>query len=485
MKKHILLLSNLVIIFSIVVGFAGIVYKDTTAYQDLAEKHMENVLSLADKNISSHIEDAMTKPVMVSKTMANDEFLKRWLMQEPENVKNDAYLKQLYIYLKAYQEKYDYTTVFCVSSKTGNYYYQDGLNKTISKEDTHDIWYYNFVGSGHEYDLEVDTNQTKNDYITVFVNFRVESESGELLGVIGVGLQVDALEDTVCSYEKDYGLSVYIINELGSRTSFTGDTSIFIKKDDLSKLTGITDNIRLNESETPLLQWYTANGERKCLITKYNETLGWHFILEMNTSSISSVFQDRVKSNILFMLAALIACTMVSTTVFVNYNQRVIAIENTDELTGLPNRKQFSKLYLRFIRKYRNRKKTLVMFDIDRFKAINDTYGHIFGNEILTIVGEELRKAINGYGIAARWGGDEFLSILTVEPDKAKQIMERLMTSLKNQEKGEAYSVTVSVGILEVDKKLGMEQLIKKVDEALYRSKENGRNQISIVDQQG
>lgn len=485
MKKHILLLSNLVIILSIVIGFAGTFYKDTTAYQDLAEKHMENVLSLADKNISSHIEDAMTKPVMVSKTMANDEFLKRWLMQEPENVKNDTYLTQLYSYLKTYQEKYNYTTVFCVSSQTGNYYYQDGLNKTISKEDTHDIWYYNFTGSGHEYDLEVDTNQTKNDYITVFVNFRVESNNGELLGVIGVGLQVDALEDTVYSYEKDYGLSVYIINALGSKTSFTGDTNIFIREDNLSKLTGIAGNIWLNESETPVLQWYTANGERKCLITKYNETLGWHFILEMNTSSISSVFQDRVKSNILFMLAALIVCTMVSTTVFVNYNQRVIAIENTDELTGLPNRKQFSKLYLRFIRTYRNRRKTLVMFDIDHFKGINDTYGHMFGNEILAIVGEELREAINGYGIAARWGGDEFLSILTVEPDKAKQIMERLMTSLKNREKGEAYCVTVSVGILEVDKKLSMEQLIKKVDEALYRSKENGRNQISIVHQQG
>lgn len=461
------------------------VYKDTAAYQDLAEKHMENVLSLADKNISNHIEDAMTKPVMVSKTMANDEFLKRWLIQEPENVKNAAYLKQLYSYLKTYQEKYNYTTVFCVSSQTGNYYYQDGLSKTISKEDTHDIWYYNFTGSGHEYDLEVDTNQTKNDYITVFVNFRVESEDGELLGVIGVGLQVDALESNVYSYEKDYGLSVYIINDLGSKTSFTGNTNIFISEDNLSKLTGITDNIRLNKSETPLIQWYTSNGERKCLITKYNETLGWHFILEMNTSSISSVFQDRVKSNILFMLVALIACTMVTTTVFINYNQRVIAIENTDELTGLPNRKQFSKLYLRFIRKYRNRRKTLVMFDIDHFKGINDTYGHIFGNEILTIVGEELRKAINGYGIAARWGGDEFLSLLTVEPDQAKQIMERLMTSLKNQEKGEAYSVTVSVGILEVDKKLGMEQLIKKADEALYRSKENGRDQISIVPQQG
>ncbi|MEA4932864.1 MAG: sensor histidine kinase [Lawsonibacter sp.] len=305
MKKHILLFSNLIIIFSIVVGFIGVVYKDTTAYQDLAEKHMGNILSLADNDISSHIEDAMAKPVMVSKTMANDEFLKRWLIEESEDAENDTYLNQLYSYLKTYQEKYGYTTVFCISAQTGNYYYQDGLNKTISSNDVHDIWYYNFTESGHEYDLEVDTNQTNNNFITVFVNFRVESGDGKLLGVIGVGLQVDTLEGTIREYEEDYGLSVYIINAGGSKNSFTGDTNLFIGEDDLPKRTGITEKIRLNQSEVPELQWHTTEGERKCLITKYNEALGWYLVMEMDTSSISSVFQANIKNNVFFMLAAL------------------------------------------------------------------------------------------------------------------------------------------------------------------------------------
>jgi hypothetical protein len=138
-------------------GFFEIVSRDTKTYQDLAENHLESIVKLADIDISNYIENSMTKPVMVSKTMANDEFLKSWLLQERENVENPAYLKQLYNYLKAYQEKYDYTTVFCVSAKTGNYYYQDGLNKTISSGDEHDIWYYNFIASNKEYDLEIDT----------------------------------------------------------------------------------------------------------------------------------------------------------------------------------------------------------------------------------------------------------------------------------------------------------------------------------------
>ena len=481
MKKHMQIISTLVIIFSIVIGFTVIVYKDTRAYQDLVEKHLENILSLADIDISNHIENSITKPVMVSRTMANDEFLKKWLMNESANAGDNTYLEQLYSYLNAYKEKYCYTTVFCVSEQTGNYYYQDGLNKTIAKNDEHDIWYYNFTGSGHEFDLEVDTNQANGNSVTIFVNFRVEGSDGRLLGVIGVGLQVNVIEDTIHSYENNYGMSVYIINSGGSKNSFTGSTNIFIGEDELNARTGIDDKIELNKSNDPKMQWFTTGSERKCLITQYNETLGWYLVLEKNTNSISSAFQERIKSNVVFMLFSLIACIMVTTAVFISSNQHMVKIENTDELTGLPNRKLFYKQYPAFIRKHRERKKTLFMFDIDHFKDINDTYGHMFGNTILAMAGEKLHNAINGYGIAARWGGDEFLGVLAVSPEEAEQILGKYMDALKNDDQDERYHITVSIGISEISGKLSMEQLVKKVDEALYRSKENGRNQISIL----
>ncbi|MGE4484657.1 MAG: sensor domain-containing diguanylate cyclase [Oscillospiraceae bacterium] len=480
MKRHMLLISNLIIILFIITGFTGIVYRDTKAYQNLAEKHLENILSLADIDISKHIENSMTKPVMVSKTMANDEFLKAWFSQESKNDGEDTYLGQLYSYLKAYQLKYDYTTVFCVSEQTGNYYYQDGLNKMISKSDDHDIWYYNFTESGHEYDLEIDTNEANNNNITVFVNFRVEDNDGKLLGVIGVGLQVSSIEATIRSYEEDYDLSVYIINVGGSENSFTGDTDIFVSEDELAERTGIEEMIEMNESDEPEMQWFTSDGERKCLITKYDATLGWYLVLEKDTNSISSTFQERIKSNVIFMLLSLVACITVTTTVFLHYNQRMIAIENTDELTGLWNRKLFLKKYLTFARKHHEQKKTLFMFDIDHFKDINDTYGHMFGNVVLAKVGENLRRAINGYGVASRWGGDEFFGILAVEPEEAERILSQFMDSLKNGEKDDRYHVTISAGIAEINGKLSIEQMAKKIDEAMYCSKKGGRNRITV-----
>jgi hypothetical protein len=105
MKKHILLTCNLLIVFSIVVSFVLMAYQDTRTYQQLAENHLENILSLAGTDVSRYIENSMTIPLTVSKTMANDEFLKGWLLEEPKNISNPSYLEELYTYLKAYQEK--------------------------------------------------------------------------------------------------------------------------------------------------------------------------------------------------------------------------------------------------------------------------------------------------------------------------------------------------------------------------------------------
>lgn len=480
MKKHILLISNIVIILSIIAGFTAIVYRDTKAYQQLAEKHLENVVSLADTDISNHISNFMNKPVMVSKTMANDEFLKAWLREESVSAENDAYMSQLYDYLKAYQEKYGYTTVFCISAKTGRYYYQDGLNKTISKKDPHDIWYYNFIKSGHEYDLEVDTNQANHNNITVFVNFRVVDDNGKLLGVIGVGLKASFIEDTILSYEKSYDLSVYIVNVGGATNSFNKDTDIFVKQDRLPEYVGIKQKINLNKSGKSEIQWFTSDGERKCLITKYDDNLRWFLVLKMETNSISSAFQKMIMNNILFMLLTLAMCIIVTTAVFIYCNKRIVTMENTDELTGLLNRKLFSEKYLPFIQRYSKEKKMLFMLDIDHFKEVNDSYGHILGDEILAMVADKLRKAVNGHGIEARWGGDEFIGMIAVESGEAVNILKGFMDSLKNDKKYGSYSVTVSVGIVAVNEGLSMEQMVCKADEQLYLSKENGRNRITV-----
>jgi diguanylate cyclase (GGDEF)-like protein len=461
------------------------VYKDTKTYQELAESQLESILSLSEADISKYIENSMTKPVMVSKTMANDQFLADWLSKEPEKINDRAYMNKLYSYLKAYQAKYAYTTVFCVSERTGRYYYQDGLNKTISREDSHDIWYYNFIDSGHEFDIQVDTNEADGNKITVFVNFRMEDKSGRLLGVIGVGLLVDSIEEAIRTYERDYGLSVYIVNAGGAQNSFNGSTDIFVDMNELAERTGISDKIDTGDVSEPKMQWFTSGGERKCIIAEYDETLKWYLFLEKDTDSINSAFQARVKDSVLYMLISLVICITVTTVVFSSYNRRIIIMENTDDLTGLLNRKLFNKQYQVFVRKNREHKKSMFIIDIDHFKDINDAYGHMFGNAILAMVGESLGKAIKDRGIAARWGGDEFVGIMAADSEETERLIRRFTESLEYEEKGERCRVSVSIGIAEFSGKPAMEQIVKKADTALYRSKQLGRNRITVAGRDG
>ena len=182
------------------------------------------------------------------------------------------------------------------------------------------------------------------------------------------------------------------------------------------------------------------------------------------------------------MLISLVACILVTTIVFYQYNKRIVTIENTDELTGLPNRKLFSKQYRVFLFKHRDQEKTLFMLDIDHFKYINDTYGHMFGNRILAMVGEELRSVIKEHGLAARWGGDEFIGIMSVGSEEAQKILKQFMDVLRSEDNSCQHSVTVSIGIAKTNGKPYTEKMIKEIDEALYRSKNNGRDCITLCE---
>jgi predicted signal transduction protein with EAL and GGDEF domain len=187
-----------------------------------------------------------------------------------------------------------------------------------------------------------------------------------------------------------------------------------VESGDLPARTGIKDGIKLDKSGESYLQWFTTGGERKCLITKYDNTLSWYLVFEKDTDSITKSFQQSIEGNIIFMLISLLACIVVTTGVVYIYNQRLIIAENTDELTGLANRKLFAKRYPTFLAKHSGQKKTMFMFDIDHFKEINDMKGHIYGNAVLATIGRVLQDVIEGNGMVSRWGGDEFLGVLTV-----------------------------------------------------------------------
>lgn len=156
----------------------------------------------------------------------------------------------------------------------------------------------------------------------------------------------------------------------------------------------------------------------------------------------------------------------------------------TDTLTKLYNRRGFFELAQREVmRAHRfGRPLSAMLLDIDLFKKINDTYGHLTGDLILAGVSAEFIKELRQVDLVGRYGGDEFIALLPeTELPQAMQIAERLRRSISeltfNTQTGQV-KVTISVGVAALDKEDTLETLIKKTDQALYRAKEEGRNHV-------
>lgn len=164
-------------------------------------------------------------------------------------------------------------------------------------------------------------------------------------------------------------------------------------------------------------------------------------------------------------------------------NQMLETLSVTDSLTGLYNRSKLDAILTDELARFKRtqRQFSLLMLDIDHFKTLNDTYGHVSGDEILAAVAQILLQSVRSIDYAARYGGDEFVIILVeTSAETAGKTAERIRAQVENMRygvDGSAIPITVSIGIVQcqsVDTTPVM--LLDRVDDALYEAKRSGRN---------
>ncbi|OOM75097.1 putative diguanylate cyclase YdaM [Clostridium puniceum] len=164
-----------------------------------------------------------------------------------------------------------------------------------------------------------------------------------------------------------------------------------------------------------------------------------------------------------------------------NNKLRNIAIK--DKLTGLYNRYFFEENMVKKIEKidFSNIPLTLIIFDLDRFKNINDIYGHYEGDRILKKVANTCIKLMSKYDIFTRWGGDEFvILVLQTDLDKVSILAEKLRCSIETTLNKDLGQVTLSLGIAERSDSESFKSWFKRADMALYQAKNNGGNCVVI-----
>ncbi len=160
-------------------------------------------------------------------------------------------------------------------------------------------------------------------------------------------------------------------------------------------------------------------------------------------------------------------------------------IAEKDELTQIYNRKKFNtalSLAIREATVYAT-PFTIILFDIDHFKSVNDTYGHNVGDKVLIQMSALVRNLLRGDDLFARWGGEEFiiLSPSTREND-AYELANRLRQEIERFPFAHVKNMTCSFGVAEFSAGDTAAELIQKADKALYKAKVSGRNKVSLAD---
>jgi len=157
-----------------------------------------------------------------------------------------------------------------------------------------------------------------------------------------------------------------------------------------------------------------------------------------------------------------------------------------DALTGLPNRESYQQRFEQEVNRIDRYGGTLSLMvcDIDLFKRINDSYGHLAGDKVLKIIAKSLQRNLRDTDFIARFGGEEFVALMPETSVKeAKLVAEKLRRKVEESPfnfKKEPVQITISFGISQFAKGESLEEVFQRADDALYRAKDKGRNQVQL-----
>jgi diguanylate cyclase (GGDEF)-like protein len=156
----------------------------------------------------------------------------------------------------------------------------------------------------------------------------------------------------------------------------------------------------------------------------------------------------------------------------------------TDSLTGVPNRNKFNDVVEKQFSidaRYKENL-TISILDIDHFKKFNDTFGHLIGDEVLIMLAKYVTDSIRTADTFARWGGEEFVLLFPkTDKERAKNVCDKLRIGISNLEHKVAGNITASFGVAQYQDGDTLETMFKRCDDALYKAKENGRNQVVVI----
>ncbi len=435
-------------------------------------------LPLTSDNIYSEIQRDLLQPVFISSLMAHDTFVRDWVLQGEINE------TEIIRYLKEIESKYGTVTSFFVSDQTGKYYYAKGTLKNIDPKEKRDEWYFRVKKMTSDYEINIDPDLANKDTMTIFINYKVFDYNNNFIGATGVGLTVNAVKTLINIYQEKYRRNIFFVDPQGNITLRTA--AFPANGDSILKIAGIKNHATdILQSEGSTYS-YIRKGQHYYLHTRYIKEFNWYLLVEENEEQATQKLFRTLILNILISFTITIGIFMLIHQQIFTYQSKIEILAATDTLTGLFNRQAFDVIMEMALKekKRSERDMALVMFDLDHFKTVNDTWGHLSGDQVLIQSGERVKSVLRESDALCRWGGEEFFVLMKeCDLDNALRTVEKIRISFADSPfivDGNEIPMTVSLGLTVFSDEDTAQIAVARADKALYAAKAAGRNRTEI-----
>ncbi|PYC27457.1 GGDEF domain-containing protein [Aquipseudomonas alcaligenes] len=478
-KAQITLLSLLSIL--LLGGFLATSLVSYFASRDSIRHNIVNTeLPLTSDNIYSEIQKDLIRPTQIASMMSRDTFLRDWALAGEQNA------EPMTRYLREIQDHYGTFTSFFISEKTRTYYQAKGVLKQVREDEPRDAWYFRVRGMAEPYEISVDPDMANADRLTFFINFKVFDYQERFIGVAGVGLTVDAVVKLVDDYQRRYDRSIFFTDRQGNLvlTGAEGGPMGARRGQSLEQIPGLEPlRAKLPQPRSGNFS-YQEHGRGHFLNVRYIPELDWYLFVDKHEEGALAGIRHTLYLNLL--ICALISALVLFLVYLATrrYQQRIAALATTDMLTGLPNRRGFDLLAGQALQEAQRELSPLsaLLIDLDHFKQLNDTHGHLAGDQVLRGFAHSLQGNLRQSDIICRWGGEEFILLLKgTGSSTARQLAEKIRQQTEEQLfqfNGVNLRITTSIGLTELQGEDSLDRLIARADRALYRAKQSGRNRV-------
>jgi diguanylate cyclase (GGDEF)-like protein len=446
---------------------------------------VERELPLTSESIYSEIQRDILRPVFVSAQMAQNTWLRDWVEAGERDV------EPLLRYLREVKANNAAVTSFYVSAQTRRYYHPSGAEKTVSERDPGDAWFFRVLKMKDTYEISADPDAMNQLLLTLFINYKMLSKDGKLLGVTGVGLSSENLVKLVKEYERRFSRRISLLDEEGSvvltsdsQTTLPGKTRITPKLSQLQGLRDLEPQILNRDPSQTRLSYVSEHGTTTFVNSRFVPELRWYVLVEQDETQALAPVRRVLWWSALIGLAALLLTITVVNTVVGRFQRRLELMASTDELSQLPNRRSGENALDSALQAARSGGQPLglLVVDVDHFKRVNDTHGHAVGDRVIAEVARLAQQAVRPSDLVARWGGEEFVVVLrNSDPASTAKVAQRVCDTVAQARidvPGQALAATVSVGAAQWAAGESGAGFFARADAALLRAKQAGRNRV-------